>query len=71
VLPEEIVEGAVPVREQSETPILPTASVAEAKRALIRDALRRTDGHQTPAAELLGLTQPYLARLIKNLGVRS
>ena len=28
-----------------------------------------TGGHQTKAAELLGVRQPYLARLIKNLGV--
>jgi DNA-binding NtrC family response regulator len=44
--------------------------VADAKRALIREAMRRTGGHQTRAAELLGLTQPYLARLMKNLGLR-
>jgi DNA-binding NtrC family response regulator len=44
-------------------------SVLEAKRAIIRRALEKTDGHQTKAAELLGVRQPYLARLIKNLGV--
>jgi len=71
-LPEEILETAAALS--------PTSSsegrgyhdaVAEAKRAIIRDALRKTEGHQTKAAELLGLTQPYLARLMKNLGVRS
>jgi DNA-binding NtrC family response regulator len=44
-------------------------AVLEAKRAIIRRALEETDGHQTKAAELLGVRQPYLARLIKNLGV--
>ena len=39
-------------------------------RAIIREALRRTGDHQTRAAELLGLGQPYLARLMKNLGTR-
>lgn len=43
--------------------------VAEAKRQIITRALAQTDGHQTRAAELLGLTQPYLARLMKNLGM--
>jgi DNA-binding NtrC family response regulator len=47
----------------------PRDSVLEAKRAIIRRALEKTDGHQTKAAELLGVRQPYLARLIKNLGV--
>jgi DNA-binding NtrC family response regulator len=44
-------------------------AVLDAKRAIIRRALHETDGHQTKAAELLGVRQPYLARLIKNLGV--
>jgi DNA-binding NtrC family response regulator len=77
VLPEEIVES-LPAHS-SPTIIASGAStsvprfhdgVAEAKRTLIRDALRQTGGHQTRAAELLGLTQPYLARLMKNLGLR-
>ncbi len=45
-------------------------AVAEAKRAILREALRAEDGHQTRAARRLGLTQPYLARLLKNLKVR-
>jgi DNA-binding NtrC family response regulator len=44
-------------------------AVLEAKRSIIRRALEKTGGHQTNAAELLGVRQPYLARLIKNLGV--
>jgi DNA-binding NtrC family response regulator len=45
-------------------------AVRRAKREVILGALRQTGGHQTRAAQLLGLTQPYLARLIKNLGLR-
>jgi len=44
-------------------------AVLEAKRSIIRRALEATGGHQTRAAELLKVRQPYLARLIKNLGV--
>jgi DNA-binding NtrC family response regulator len=45
-------------------------AVTEAKRRIIRAALAETGNHQTRAAELLGLTQPYLARLMKNLGLK-
>jgi DNA-binding NtrC family response regulator len=74
-LPEEIAESeGTPARE---APVAGSGgalpyhdAVAEAKRAIIRDALQRTNNHQTRAAELLGLGQPYLARLMKNLGLR-
>jgi Nif-specific regulatory protein len=46
-------------------------AVAAAKRSILREALRAEGGHQTRAAKRLGLTQPYLARLMKNLGVRA
>jgi DNA-binding NtrC family response regulator len=46
------------------------AAVREAKRRLIGEALERTGGHQTRAAELLGLTQPYLSRLMKSLRIK-
>ncbi|HKY34887.1 MAG TPA: sigma-54 dependent transcriptional regulator [Polyangiaceae bacterium] len=70
-LPEEIVEASTaPPRASTHTPPSYGEAVAEAKRAIIRDALQRTDGHQTRAAELLGMRQPYLARLMKNLGMR-
>jgi DNA-binding NtrC family response regulator len=68
-LPEELLQEAELPRAADE-PRTFHAAVAEAKRSIIRDALRRTDGHQTRAAELLGLTQPYLARLVKSLGLR-
>jgi len=75
VLPEEIIESetrpALPESTGEPSAILRYHdAVAEAKRDIIRDALRRTGNHQTRAAELLGLSQPYLARLIKNLGLR-
>ena len=76
VLPEEIIENAMrssaaALAENGEPRMLRYhEGVAEAKRMLIREALRQTTGHQTRAAELLGHTQPYLARLMKNLGLR-
>jgi DNA-binding NtrC family response regulator len=45
-------------------------AVVAAKRRIISDALARTGNHQTQAAALLGLGQPYLARLMKNLGMK-
>lgn len=73
-LPEEIVDSSTAVSSLTpaagEVPPYHEA-VTEAKRAIIREALRRTNGHQTKAAELLGMRQPYLARLMKNLGLRS
>ncbi len=45
-------------------------AVVDAKRAILKQALDAEEGHQTRAARRLGLTQPYLARLLKNLGVR-
>jgi DNA-binding NtrC family response regulator len=68
--------------EELQTPTLPSTgslppgagyhdAVATAKRSILREALRAEGGHQTRAAKRLGLTQPYLARLMKNLGVRA
>lgn len=78
-LPEELRELHVPAEHDTSaahpsssdaSEVLPYRdAVLEAKRAIIRRALERTGGHQTKAAELLGVRQPYLARLIKNLGV--
>jgi DNA-binding NtrC family response regulator len=67
--------------EELQTPDQPSAAtspsgpgyhdaVAAAKRSILREALRAEGGHQTRAAKRLGLTQPYLARLMKNLQVR-
>jgi DNA-binding NtrC family response regulator len=38
-------------------------------RKVIEEALRRTEGNQTKAAELLGLQRTYLTRLMKQRGV--
>jgi Nif-specific regulatory protein len=68
--------------EELQTPALPLSAnlppgagyhdaVAAAKRSILREALRAEGGHQTRAAKRLGLTQPYLARLMKNLQVRA
>ncbi len=70
-LPEDVHECA---SGSSLTGISPAATyheaVADAKRAILRSALDAEGAHQTRAAKRLGLTQPYLARLIKNLRVR-
>jgi len=54
-------DGAGPFHEQ----------VEDFKRRIIRRALQSAGGSQTRAAERLGLQRTYLARLIKNLGMRS
>jgi DNA-binding NtrC family response regulator len=69
-LPEEIVEGEPRLASAGDAPVGYHDAVADGKRAIIREALQRTGNHQTRAAELLGLSQPYLARLMKNLGLR-
>jgi DNA-binding NtrC family response regulator len=45
-------------------------AVSEARRLIVTRALEQCGGHQTRAAERLGVTQPYLSRLIKQLGIR-
>jgi DNA-binding NtrC family response regulator len=70
-LPEELHE-----QPSNSAPAEPAATagyheaVSAAKRTILREALRAEDGHQTRAARRLGLTQPYLARLLKNLQLR-
>ncbi|HLG21589.1 MAG TPA: sigma-54 dependent transcriptional regulator, partial [Candidatus Manganitrophaceae bacterium] len=39
------------------------------RRAVIEEALKKTNGNQTKAAELLGLQRTYLARLIRDLNM--
>ncbi len=71
VLPEDLRDGAAsPSAAGSSTPRGFHEAVAAAKRTIIASALETTGGHQTRAAALLGLTQPYLARLMKTLGMR-
>ena len=46
-------------------------AVQRARILIVEEALRREDGHQTRAAERLGLSQPYLSRVMKKLGISS
>lgn len=45
-------------------------AVTAARRLIVLRALEQAGGHQTRAAEKLGVTQPYLSRLVKQLGIR-
>ncbi len=45
-------------------------AVTAARRLIVQRALEQAGGHQTRAAERLGVTQPYLSRLVKQLGIR-
>ena len=45
-------------------------AVTAARRLIVLRALEQAGGHQTRAAERLGVTQPYLSRLIKQMGIR-
>jgi Nif-specific regulatory protein len=76
-LPEEIRDGSATLPKAArpsssgEGPLLSYHdAVREAKRAILKDALERSDSVQTRAAQQLGITQPYMARLMKNLGVK-
>lgn len=46
-------------------------SVEDHKKRIIRQALTRAGGSQTRAAQVLGLQRTYLARLIKQMGLKS
>jgi DNA-binding NtrC family response regulator len=74
-LSEELVGGAfcdaTPVASTDELFELPyNEAVTAARRLIVQRALERSGGHQTRAAEQLGVTQPYLSRLAKQLGLR-
>ena len=45
------------------------AQVAEFRKKLVREAVERSGGNQTKAAEALGLQRTYLARLIRQMGL--
>jgi DNA-binding NtrC family response regulator len=75
-LPEELTDGALGAAGAAVTGTddlfdLPyTEAVTAARRLIVLRAMERADGHQTRAAERLGVTQPYLSRLVKQLGIR-
>ncbi|MBI5277220.1 MAG: sigma-54-dependent Fis family transcriptional regulator [Burkholderiales bacterium] len=75
-LSEELVGGvfgdATPVASTEDLFELPyNEAVTAARRLIVQRALERSGGHQTRAAEQLGVTQPYLSRLAKQLGLRA
>ncbi|MBI4537626.1 MAG: sigma-54-dependent Fis family transcriptional regulator [candidate division NC10 bacterium] len=45
-------------------------AVLQFKRQLLQDALARTGGNQSRAADALGLQRTYLSRLLKEMGIR-
>ena len=75
-LPEEMMgsaltPGADAVTETEDLFDLPYSdAVTVARRLIVQRALEQAGGHQTRAAERLGVTQPYLSRLVKQLGIR-
>jgi transcriptional regulator with PAS, ATPase and Fis domain len=75
-LPEELMgsamaPAAVAVIETEDLFDLPYSdAVTAARRLIVLRALEQAGGHQTRAAERLGVTQPYLSRLVKQLGIR-
>jgi DNA-binding NtrC family response regulator len=75
-LPEELT-GAEPAGEATEVTdaedlfkLRYSEAVTAARRLIVQRALEQTGGHQTRAAERLGVTQPYLSRLVRQLGIR-
>ena len=63
---DKLVEGrAVPLSRILFPASLPT--VAEAKKQLILEALRRADGNQSQAARVLGLTPPAISKFLTRL----
>ncbi|WP_168105819.1 sigma-54-dependent transcriptional regulator [Ramlibacter lithotrophicus] len=75
-LPEELVDGATYTQAAAVTRtedlfLLPYSdAVTAARRLIVQRALEQAGGHQTRAAERLRVTQPYLSRLVKQLGIR-
>jgi len=75
-LPEELMDNAMApqaaaVTESEDLFGLPyNEAVTAARRLIVLRALEQAGGHQTRAAERLGVTQPYLSRLVKQLGIR-
>jgi serine/threonine-protein kinase PknK len=67
-LSREIAQSARPHRAQEEFDLRGRVDALEAD--LVRAALRRTDGNQTRAAELLGLSRFGLQKMMKRLEIR-
>jgi two-component system, NtrC family, response regulator AtoC len=74
-LPEDLIAGDTPVpRSVDGVEDLFSLSyhdaVTAARRLIVMRALEQAGGHQTRAAQQIGVTQPYLSRLIRQLGIR-
>lgn len=75
-LPEELMGSAIGPAAMAVTGVedlfaLPYSdAVTAARRLIVQRALEQAGGHQTRAADRLGVTQPYLSRLTKQLGIR-
>jgi DNA-binding NtrC family response regulator len=74
-LPDELMAGEVagtgPVTKVEDLFALDySQAVTAARRLIVAKALEQAGGHQTRAAARLGVSQPYLSRLVKQLGVR-
>jgi transcriptional regulator with PAS, ATPase and Fis domain len=75
-LPEELIGSAMGPAAMAATGVedlfaLPySEAVTAARRLIVQRALEQAGGHQTRAADRLGVTQPYLSRLTKQLGIR-
>jgi len=68
LLPPEILDGPT-ADEMADDGLDYKDAVVACKRRLVRQALSRTGGNQSRAAELLGLQRSYLNRLIRDLGL--
>ena len=73
-LPEELIgSGAAPAAVTHTEDLFELSysdAVTAARRLIVLRAIEEAGGHQTRAAERLGVTQPYLSRLVKQLGIR-
>ncbi len=68
MLPPEVLEG--PSLDRAGTEALGyREALTEAKRQIVRRALRTSQGNQTRAAEALGIQRSYLNRLMKELAI--
>ena len=69
-LPNNVVSGKMGYSGEIDTDLPFHDAVEVYKKHLIQDAMQKVGGNQSRAAEALGLQRTYLARLLKNLGLR-
>jgi Nif-specific regulatory protein len=73
LLPEDLPEAILDVHSSGAIPNGSSyhENIAGAKRRMILDALKKSNGSYTEAAKILGIHPNYLHRLVKNLNLRS